>query len=237
MRNALGYLTFTKLKNQAKDLLRSPAKLIYVVVMAAVLALSVMGRSGQELEEPQPMYQLAALLTLFYSFMFLMVLGTGGNSAKTPMFTLSDVTILFPAPLHPHRVLVYGLMRQLGLSLAMALVLVFQYGWLKVAFGITWGHMALIILGFAVCIFFAAFCSMAIYVRTSGKDNATTVLRGCIFAGVVLYLVWMAYAAGGLCCPCFRAGRIFTALWTAVPGFCPASRGWRSRWRAGWRLL
>lgn len=55
MRNALGYLTFTKLKNQVKDLVRSPAKLIYVVVMAAVLALSVMGRSGQELEEPQPM--------------------------------------------------------------------------------------------------------------------------------------------------------------------------------------
>lgn len=225
MRSALGYLTFTKLKNQVKDLVRSPAKLIYVVVMAAVLALSVMGRSGQELEEPQPMYQLAALLTLFYSFMFLMVLGTGGNSAKTPMFTLSDVTILFPAPLHPHRVLVYGLMRQLGLSLAMALVLVFQYGWLKVAFGITWGHMALIILGFAVCIFFAAFCSMAIYVRTSGKDNATTVLRGCIFAGVVLYLVWMAYACRGALLPLLSGGQDFYGAMDSCAGFLSSFPG------------
>ncbi len=225
MRSALGYLTFTKLKNQVKDLVRSPAKLIYVVVMAAVLALSVMGRSGQELEEPQPMYQLVALLTLFYSFTFLMVLGTGGDSAKTPMFTLSDVTILFPAPLHPHRVLVYGLMRQLGLSLAMALVLVFQYGWLKVAFGITWGHMALIILGFAVCIFFAAFCSMAIYVRTSGKDNATTVLRGCIFAGAVLYLVWMAYACRGALLPLLSGGQDFYGAMDSCAGFLSSFPG------------
>lgn len=225
MRNALGYLTFTKLKNQVKDLARSPAKLIYVVVMAAVLALSVMGRSGQELEEPQPMYQLAALLTLFYGFMFLMVLGTGGNSAKTPMFTLSDVSILFPAPLHPHRVLVYGLMRQLGLSLAMALVLVFQYGWLKVVFGITWGQMALIILGFAVCISFAAFCSMAIYVRTSGKDHATTVLRGCLFAGVALYLAWMAYACRGALLPLLSGGQDFYGAMDSCAGFLSSFPG------------
>ncbi len=233
MKSALGYLTFTKLKNQIKDLLHSPAKLIYVVVMAAVLILSVVGRSGQELDTPQPMYQLTAMLTLFYTFMFLMILATGGNSAKTPMFTLSDVTMLFPAPLRPNRVLVYGLMRQLGLSLVMALVLVFQYGWLKVVFGITWVHMALIILGFAICIFLAAFCSMAIYTRTSGNDRAPTVLRACILASTLLYLAWMAYTCRDSLLPLLSGGQDYyaavdscAAFMSSFPGLLFPASGW-----------
>lgn len=233
MRNALGYLIRTKLKNQIKDLLHSPAKLIYVVIMLALLVFSVMGRSGQELDTPQPMYQLTAMLTLFYSFTFLMALATGGNSAKTPMFTLSDVTLLFPAPLHPNRVLVYGLMRQLGLSLVMALVLAFQYGWLKVAFGITWVHMALIILGFAICIFLAAFCSMAIYSRTSGKENATTTLRICIYAIAALYLVWMAYTCRDSLLPLLSGGKDFysamdscASFLSSFPGMLFPAGGW-----------
>lgn len=225
MRNALGYLTATKLKNQVKDLAHSPAKLVYAVVMVALLVFSVMGRSGQELDEPQPMYQLTAMLTLFYGFMFLLILGTGGNSAKTPMFTLSDVTLLFPAPLHPNRVLIYGLMRQLGLSLVMALVLVFQYGWLKVLFGITWAHMALIILGFAICIFLAAFCSMAIYTRTSGKENAVTVLRTCIYAGVVLYLAGLAYACRGALLPLLSGGQDYMGAVESCAGFLSSFPG------------
>ncbi len=219
MRSALGYLTFTKLKNQIKDLLRSPAKLIYVVVMAAVLALSVMGRSGQELEEPMALYNLTAIMTLFYGFMFLMILATGGNSAKTPMFTLSDVTLLFPAPLRPNRVLAYGLMRQLGLSLVMALVLVFQYGWLKVLFDITWVHMALIIAGFALCIFLAAFCSMAVYVYTSGKENAGTVLRSCVIGLTVLYLLWMAWSCRDALLPLLSGSKDYTAALESCAGF------------------
>lgn len=236
MKSALGYLTFTKLKNQIKDLVRSPAKLIYVVVMAGVLALSVLGRSGQDLEDPLPTPMLTALLTLFYTFMFLMVLATGGNSSKTPMFTLSDVTMLFPAPLHPHRVLAYGLLRQLGVSLIMALVLVFQYGWLRVLFGITWQDMALIILGFAICIFLAAFCSMAIYVRTSGKENATGTLRACIYAAAAAYLLWAAFTCKEQLLPLLSGGKDYTAALEAGAGFFSSFPGLLfpvSGWAAG----
>ncbi len=233
MKSALGYLTLTKLKNQIKDLLRSPAKLVYVVGMAALLVFSVLGRSGQELEEPLPMYMLTAILALFYSFMFLLVLATGGNSAKTPMFTLSDVTMLFPAPLHPHRVLAYGLLRQLGLSLVMALVLVFQYGWLQVLFGITWQDMALIILGFAICIFLAAFCSMAIYVRSSGKENATGVLRVCICAATVAYLLWALWMCREQVLPLLSGGKDYmpaveagARLFSSFPGLLFPVSGW-----------
>lgn len=233
MKSALGYLTLTKLKNQAKDLLHSPAKLIYVVVMAAVLILSVVGRSGQELDKPVPLYMLTAALTLFYAFMFLLVLATGGNSAKTPMFTLSDVTMLFPAPLRPNRVLVYGLMRQMGLSLVMGLLLVFQYGWMRLVFGITWVHMGLIILGYALCIFLGSFCSMAIYTRTSGNDKAPMILRACILAAALLYLAWMAYSCRDTLLPLLSGGQDYyaavdscAAFLSSFPGLLFPVGGW-----------
>jgi len=233
MRSALGYLTFTKLKNQIKDLLHTPAKLIYVAFMAAMLILSVAGQGSQQLESPQPFYQLTALLTVFYTFMFLMVLATGGNSAKTPLFTLSDVTLLFPAPLRPNRVLIYGLARQLGLSLVMGLLLLFQYGWMQTVFGITWGHMALIILGYAVCIFLGSFCSMAIYTRTSGKEKATTVLRAGVYAAAVAYLLCMAYSCKGQLLPLLSGGKDYYAaidscarFLSGMPGLLFPVSGW-----------
>lgn len=236
MRSALGYLTRTKLKNQIKDLLHSPAKLIYVVVMAAVLILSVAGRSGQELDSPQPLYQLTALLALFYTFVFLLVLVTGGNSAKTPMFTLSDVSLLFPAPLRPNRVLVYGLVKQLGLSLVMGLLLLFQYGWLSTVFSITWGHMALIILGYAACIFLGSFCSMAIYARTSGNEKAASVLRACVAAVAVAYLLGMAYSCREVLLPLLSGGRDYYAAIDGCAGFLSTLPGLLfpvSGWAAG----
>ena len=39
------------------------------------------------------------------------------------MFTLSDVSMLFPSPLKPNKVLFYGLTRQLGLSLLLGFFL------------------------------------------------------------------------------------------------------------------
>lgn len=226
MRSALGYLTVTKLKNQIKDLLHSPAKLIYVVFMAAILIFSVVGRESQgPLESPQPLYQLTAILTIFYTLMFLMVLATGGSSAKTPMFTLSDVTLLFPAPLHPNRVLVYGLARQLGLSLLMGLLLLFQYGWMSTVFSITWAHMGLIVLGYAVCIFLGSFCSMAFYVRTSGNEKATPVLRACVIAAAVLYLLWMAVSCKGQLLPLLSGGQDYYAAIDGCAGFLSSLPG------------
>lgn len=51
--------------------------------------------------------------------MFLLVFASGSSSASSPMFTLSDVTLLFPAPLSSNKILAYGLVRQLGLSLVL----------------------------------------------------------------------------------------------------------------------
>ena len=192
MRSPLVYLTAVKLKNQLKAVVKSPAKLLYGLFLVAMFALVAFSKSETVGSDPRNLSELVAILTIFYTIMFLMVF-VSGSASNTPMFTLSDVTLLFPAPLSPNRILFYGLFRQLGVSLLLGFFLLFQYSWLNMLYGITYGHLLLIVLGYALTLFLAQFCAMAVYTRTSGKDRAGRTVRICVYAAAVLYVAAAAF--------------------------------------------
>lgn len=135
MKSPLVYLTAVKLKNQLKGVLKSPAKLLYGVFLIAMFALVAFAKNETVGGNFRSISELGAILTIFYTIMFLMVFVTG-SSSNTPMFTLSDVTLLFPSPLSPNKILFYGLFRQLGVSLLLGFFLLFQYGWLNSVYGV-----------------------------------------------------------------------------------------------------
>lgn len=192
MRNPLVYLTVVKLKNQLKEAVRHPAKLIYILFIAAMLALTVF--TGRESEmELRPLYELTAIMVLFYAFTGLMSFlnGLNGGAGNYPMFTLSDVSMLFPSPLKPNKVLFYGLCRQLGLSLLLGFFLLFQYGWIHAAYGLEYVHLVLIVLGYALSLFLGQVCAMAAYTRTSGNDNARRIVRMIVYVVTICFVVWM----------------------------------------------
>ncbi len=203
MRSPLVYLTVVKLKNQLKEAVKHPAKLFYVVFLAAMLALTVIGGRGTNME-PRPLYELTAIMVLFYSLMFLMTFinGLNGGAGNYPMFTLSDVSMLFPSPLKPNKVLFYGLTRQLGLSLLLGFFLLFQYSWLHAAYGLEYVHLILIVLGYALCLFLGQVCAMAAYTRTSGNDGARRLVRYFVYGVTVGFVAWLLYS----CAPRITVG-------------------------------
>lgn len=194
MRSPLVYLTAVKLKNQLKEAVRHPAKLFYVVFLAAMLMLTVIGGGDADMEL-RPLYELTAIMVLFYSLMFLMTFinGLNGGAGNYPMFTLSDVSMLFPSPLKPNKVLFYGLTRQLGLSLLLGFFLLFQYAWLHAAYGLEYVHLVLIVIGYALSLFLGQVCAMAAYTRTSGNDNARRAVRYFVYAITIAFVAWMIY--------------------------------------------
>ena len=231
MRSPLVYLTVTKLKNQLIGVVKSPAKLMYGVFLVAIFALSAFSGNSMEVEELRNPQELTAILTIFYTFMFLMVFSTG-SASNTPMFTLSDVTLLFPAPLSSNKILSYGLARQLGLSLVLGFFILFQYSWMNSLYGVTYGGLVLIIVGYALCLFFAQLAAMAVYTRTSGRENAGKTIRYCVVGVVALYVAWAAFscredlallANGGSYQPLLASGSAFLST---LPGILFPVSGW-----------
>lgn len=196
MRSPLVYLTAVKLKNQLKEAVKHPAKLIYFLFLAAVMIfVLVVGRESGEGAETRPLQELTGIMVLFFTFVSLMTFlnGLNGGAGNYPMFTLSDVSMLFPAPLKPNKVLFYGLFRQLGLSLLLGFFLLFQYSWLHAAYGMDYIHVVLIVLGYGCSLFLGQVCAMAAYIRTSGNDNARRAVKYCVYALTLLFaagLVW-----------------------------------------------
>lgn len=233
MKSALVYLTATKLKNQLVGVVKSPAKLIYGIFLIAIFALSAFSGNAADMGELRDPQELVAISTLFYTAMFLIVFSSG-STTKTPMFTLSDVTLLFPAPLNSNKILFYGLIRQLGLSLLLGFFLLFQYSWLHSLYGVTVLGMVALVVGYAVTLFFAQFTAMAVYTRTSGNEQMARTARYTIFGIAVLYGLLAVYTCrqplldvvgGGSPEPLFSAG---AAFFGTVPGlFFPVS-GWAS---------
>lgn len=231
MKSALVYLTVTKLKNQLIGVVKSPAKLIYAIFLVAIFALSAVSGNSMETERFRNPQELVAILTLFYTAMFLMVFYSG-STTKTPMFTLSDVTLLFPAPLSSNKILFYGLARQLGLSLVLGFFLLFQYSWLHGLYGVTPVGLVLIVVGYGLALFFAQICAMAVYTRTSGNERMGKLVRYCVFGITALYILWAAFscrnelldlANGGSYEPLIASGSMF---FSTIPGILFPISGW-----------
>ncbi|MGI6255348.1 MAG: putative ABC exporter domain-containing protein [Acutalibacter sp.] len=232
MKSPLVYLTATKLKNQLVGVVKSPTKLIYAVFLIALFGLTAVSGGAMETEELRDPKELTAIMTLFFTMMYLMVFSSGSSSTNSPMFTLSDVTLLFPAPMSSNKILLYGLVRQLGLSLVLGFFILFQYSWIHGLYGVgPWG-LVLIIVGYGLTLFFAQLSAMACYVRTSGNQSAAKAVRYTVFGVTALYGVWavlscreplLLLANGGGFEPAIAAGASFFG---SLPGLLFPVSGW-----------
>ena len=71
--SALTYLTLTRLKNGIRDLLRKPARLIYVVFLLALLVFAVQGSgSTYPPESYRDLREVVAMATALFLFIFLL---------------------------------------------------------------------------------------------------------------------------------------------------------------------
>ena len=121
--SALTYLTLTQLKNRVKGVFRSPAKLIYAVIIVALLVLVVFAGNmdAGEGDVGTPNAQLGAIIIGYFALMFLMTANSGFSTGMS-IFKMPDVNFLFVGPFKPVRVLFHGMFNQMATALIMAVV-------------------------------------------------------------------------------------------------------------------
>ncbi len=204
MTGALAYLYLTRLKNSIKELFKKPARLIYVLFLVALVVFSLTvgdTRTGEAgFRDPA---ELTAMATALYILMFLMTVQNGFSRGGS-IFTMSDVNLIFPAPLSQSRVLFYGLFRHINTSLLLGLVILFQYGWLSRTYGVSSIVLFSLFMGYVATVFLGQITAMTIYIFTSGDEvlrNRLKVLLYLLTALLVLYIglyVWQHAGEGVL---------------------------------------
>lgn len=185
---ALAYLFLTTIKNSLKELKKNPGKLVLVVVFVVLVGVSlVSGTAGPSSQEAgyRDMGELYAIVFALYILSFYMGSLKGLGSGAS-FYSMADVSHLFLAPIAPRRILVYGLVKQMGTTLWIGFFLLFQYGWLSNTYGLSFGGLIAILLGFSAVVFCAQVTAMAIYSYSSGSESRRKRIKAVLILSAVL---------------------------------------------------
>ncbi|MEG1107956.1 MAG: putative ABC exporter domain-containing protein [Oscillospiraceae bacterium] len=194
--NPLGYLLKTKLKNIIKNLFRKPSRVILLVIFAAMFAITIFGGASGNSESGKAFRDIgelkagiSVLLILIFTTSFLSTYKSGGS-----VFSMSDVTLIFPSPLDKKSVLFYGLVQQMGTSLFIGFFLLFQYTILHVTYNLSIWGLLLIFLVYSLTAFLAQSCAMFLYTFTSDSDKKPRLVKAVFLFYIAVLLAYLGFS-------------------------------------------
>ncbi|MBQ7295657.1 MAG: putative ABC exporter domain-containing protein [Clostridia bacterium] len=201
--SALTYLLTRKLKNNILSVLKTPSKLIFVLILAAFMIFTAL--TGNEAVQEniygfRDINELYAIVMLLYSIVFVMISKNGFYNGAS-MFSMADVNMIFTAPLNQSKVLSFGLFQQLGRSLLIGYFILYQSTLVRDTYGVGFSALIYILIGYGVTVFLAQMTAMVVYSLTSCSDKKKTALKWVcmIFVGCfVAYTALSAYKDGGI---------------------------------------
>lgn len=192
---SLRYLLFTTIKNWIKELRKKPGQLVlvlFVVAMFALMVVSTMVSDPTEILDHRNITELYAIIFVVYLFIFLFTTMHGFSSGGS-FYSMADVHLLFSTPISSKKILLYGLVKQMGTSLFVGFFILFQYSWLNQIYGITLPGVLLILLGYAIIMFCGQLCAMILYSFTSGNETLKRILKTIFIVVGVLAIAYIGY--------------------------------------------
>ena len=198
MKAPLRYLLLHRLKNMALGLVRSPAKLIYTLLMVALLVMVVFtgNQGGSPTEGYMDLRILVGGCSALYGLMFFLTAKSGFQTGAS-LFSMADVNFLFSGPFRSQKVLFYGLFQQLGTSMLVAFFLLFQYSWLHNLFGVGVGALVLILVGYGLAVFLGQFGAMMLYLLLSIRPGLRRGAQVVFWAIPIAWCAWLVLVGLG----------------------------------------
>jgi hypothetical protein len=226
MKSALIYLLITKFKNKLKALVKSPGKIIFTIIIIALLVITIVGgksAASDSTRKLRDINELYSIIFALFSIMFVLQAASGFNNGAS-MFSMADVNLIFTGPYKSIKVLFYGLVQQLSTSLLLGFFILFQYTTLCINYGVGFEALLAIFAGYDLTILLGQITAMVIYSFTSSDDRKKTVVKA-IFYGILACFGLYAVI-------CLFSGEIaFSALVTILTGpvfDCLPVAGWMS---------
>ncbi len=187
--SAFSYLLSRQFKNYFLDLVRHPAKLIGTVLIILLIGLSMfltfikpvnsMSTHLRSIDEFK-LISCGFFITLFYVCVYDSI--DRGNG----FFRLWDINLLFTAPISEKKVLLYGLIKQLGASLFVGVILLFQIPVLHRMYGISTGQCLFIFVQYLLFLAVLQVFCMLLYIYSNGKTNRKAWIKRLLVITVVV---------------------------------------------------
>ena len=189
MSNPLVYILTTRLKNKILSIVKKPSQLIFVLVVALLLGVSVFSASQQAgmTSYVRPVEELFSICLVLFGVSFVLT-AFSGISKGASLFSMSDVNFLFPSPAKSIPILIYGLVQQMGTSLLLGFFILFQYSTINNFYGVNFKFILSVFLLYAVVSFCGQLTAMVIYILTSSSDKKRAVAKWIFVSVAVLYV-------------------------------------------------
>lgn len=193
---AILYLTVMTVKNKLLSLRNKPLLLIVYLLCAISFGAGVvyllfsrksinLGGNG----DIRMLYAITAGFCLLFSYSSLAAgLTTGGT-----LFNMADVSLLFVSPVKPRKILIYGLVKQMGSTAFAALFILFQIPNLMGNFPIGLNTIYMLLFLYVVTIFFTQLIAIAVYIFSNGNEFKKMLVSGvvvllCLFVATLVYM-------------------------------------------------
>ena len=190
--SALLYVVRRSLRNAFLELLHHPGKLIAYLFIIALMLFS--GISATLSGEPENGFSDIRMLEGIYLGVLLLVtvpMLLHGLRSGANFFNMSDVNLLFVAPKSPKKILLYGLVRQMGSTLLVCFFLL-SYGGMAISrFGIPVAMGVGLLVGLAAALFLVQLLVMFIYSLVNGRQNRIRTAKYILYAVFLLILVYI----------------------------------------------
>ncbi|SHO53733.1 putative ABC exporter domain-containing protein [Anaerocolumna xylanovorans] len=191
--NSILYLTSRIIKNKFIRLLHKPAHLVLYLFAFGVLAYSLL--ISLEMPAIQASYGKIQWLCIFFAFylvIFYFNAVSKGLSSGSSFFDMSDVNLLFCAPVNPKHILVYGICSQAGKSLLGGIFLLLQANTF-ISMGLTTLDLFLFFGGYVLALLLFEFMSLSIYIISNQKGNRKNIIKAIAFAPFLLLGLFFLY--------------------------------------------
>jgi len=199
---SLAYLFFTTMKNSLKELIKHPSRLIMYLIFIGLIVLVVVSSQLSDADTASVSYrslnEFGAIVLALYTAMFVLMAHKGLTSGAS-FFSMPDVNLLFLSPVSPIKILLFGIVKQMGTSLMVGLFIFYQYSWMHNTYGISFGMLLFVFLGYCLTVFCAQLTAMAIYSFSCNSENRKKAIKGVLYAAGLLcaaYLVYPVLASG-----------------------------------------
>ena len=187
---SLTYLMLVAMKNRFKEVFKSPAKLIAYALGIGLFAFLLIQGMGTEINlEPTDSLYLKGIF--FGFFMLSLVMSVYSGLKGVSPYEMQDVNLLFPSPIWPRTILLYGMLQALKTVILGSWFIIFQAGWLRSLFGVDGVGLMLIWLSYLCFAFICELLRIFLYAFTHGSVIRKKIAGG-ITALVFLPLVFQA---------------------------------------------